>query len=960
VAELGAQAAEALDHAHQLGVVHRDVKPANLLLDGRGDLWVTDFGLAQVRQGEAGLTLTGDVVGTLRYMSPEQALARRAVLDHRTDVYSLGATLYELLTLAPVFPGNDRQELLRQIAFEEPVKPRRLDRAVPADLETVVLKALEKDPADRYATAKELADDLRRFLADKPIWARRPTLRQVAVKWGRRHRAVVWAAAAVLLVAAVLGAGSWLSWERQQAERAADAARQEGALRQDVAAALDQAARLRRGGHFEEAGRLLGQSRQRLEDGGPDDLRQRLDVAEAELALVSRLDAVRQGRAAIVLSSKFNFDNQTAERGYAAAFREAGLGQVGDDEAAVAARITASGVSGPLVAALDDWASVTRERKAKSWLLAVARRAAPDPWGDRFRDPEVWQKQQALLALADDVLRDDGAKLGTLSPQVLVSLGALLGGGADAVPLLRTAQRRYPNDFWLSLDLGNALRKAKQVEEALGYMRVAVALRPDSAVAHTNLGASLRDKGDMAGAIDEFRLAIDLDPELAMAHTGLGLALRDKGDMAGAIDEFRLAIDLDPKLAAAHNNLGLALGDKGDMAGAIDEFRLALALDPKLVITHENLGIALGDKGDMAGAIDEFRLAIKLDPKLATAHNNLGKALRLNRDVAGAIDECRRAIDLDPKLAIAHDNLGLALRAKGDMAGAIDEFRLAIKLDPKYAPAHNNLGKALRLNRDVAGAIDECRRAIDLDPKLAIAHDNLGLALRDKGDMAGAIDEFRLAIDLLPQRDPLRVTMTQHLRQCERMLALEARLPAVLQGKDKPAGASEGLEFAGLCQHTKKRYAAAARFYADAFAAEPKLADDLPAWHRYNAACCAALAGCGQGQDTAGLDDKERARLRRQALDWLHADLGAWRRRLDKEPDKARPAVAKQMQYWLGDADFAGVRGEAALGKLPAAERPAWQKLWEEVESLLRRSAGPAQPHADAGPQGKEGLLKKP
>src|SRR5262249_34480720 len=135
-------------------VVHRDVKPANLLLDGDNNLWVTDFGLARL-QSEAGPTLTGDLVGTLRYMSPEQALARRAVVDQRTDVYSLGVTLYELLTLQPAFPGADRQELLWQIAIEEPRAPRRINKAIPAELETVVLKAMEKNPADRYASAQE-------------------------------------------------------------------------------------------------------------------------------------------------------------------------------------------------------------------------------------------------------------------------------------------------------------------------------------------------------------------------------------------------------------------------------------------------------------------------------------------------------------------------------------------------------------------------------------------------------------------------------------------------------------------------------------------------------------------------------------------------------------------------------------------------------------------------------------
>src|SRR5262249_25182707 len=139
-AGLGMQAAQALEHAHQFGVVHRDVKPANLLVDVRGNLWITDFGLA-LCQSQAGLTLTGALVGTLRYRSPEQALAKRAVVDHRTDLYSLGATLYELLTLEPAFGGRDREELLRQIAFEEPRPPRRLNAAIPAELATIVLKA---------------------------------------------------------------------------------------------------------------------------------------------------------------------------------------------------------------------------------------------------------------------------------------------------------------------------------------------------------------------------------------------------------------------------------------------------------------------------------------------------------------------------------------------------------------------------------------------------------------------------------------------------------------------------------------------------------------------------------------------------------------------------------------------------------------------------------------------------
>ncbi len=201
VARLGMQAAEALHYAHEVGVIHRDVKPANLMLDGNANLWITDFGLAQI-QGDAQLTMSGDLVGTLRYMSPEQALAKRVLVDHRTDIYSLGATLYELLTLQPVFPGADRQELLRQIAFEEPIAPRRHNKSIPAELETIVLKALEKNPADRYATAKELADDLERFVKYEPIRARRPSLGRRLRGWCWRHKPLVWSAAVILIALA--------------------------------------------------------------------------------------------------------------------------------------------------------------------------------------------------------------------------------------------------------------------------------------------------------------------------------------------------------------------------------------------------------------------------------------------------------------------------------------------------------------------------------------------------------------------------------------------------------------------------------------------------------------------------------------------------------------------------------------------------------------------------------------
>jgi WD40 repeat protein/serine/threonine protein kinase len=228
------QAAEALEYAHEQGIVHRDIKPGNLLIDARGKLWVSDFGLAQL-QTDLALTVTGDLVGTLRYMSPEQTLGRRVALDPRTDIYSLGATLYELLTLEPVFTGTDRQELLNQITQEEPRPLRQLNKMIPVELETIVLKAMAKEVDQRYATAREFADDLCRFLENKPIRARRPTLTDRLTKWCRRHRSLV-VAAAVFLILAVLGLTAGMvriEYERDRTARERDEVlKRESLLRQ--------------------------------------------------------------------------------------------------------------------------------------------------------------------------------------------------------------------------------------------------------------------------------------------------------------------------------------------------------------------------------------------------------------------------------------------------------------------------------------------------------------------------------------------------------------------------------------------------------------------------------------------------------------------------------------------------------------------------------------------------------
>lgn len=198
VAELGRQAAQALAYAHSQSVLHRDIKPANLLLDSSGTLWLADFGLAKLSD-DLSLTSTGELPGTLRYVAPE---CLNSEADERSDIYSLGLTLYELLVGRPAFPDTDRVRLLSQINSHQVVPPRKLAPALPRDIETIVLKAMERDPSARYATATDLADDLARFLDGRPV-ARRATHAEREVRWARRNPLVATLSATSIVLAVI-------------------------------------------------------------------------------------------------------------------------------------------------------------------------------------------------------------------------------------------------------------------------------------------------------------------------------------------------------------------------------------------------------------------------------------------------------------------------------------------------------------------------------------------------------------------------------------------------------------------------------------------------------------------------------------------------------------------------------------------------------------------------------------
>ncbi len=923
MARLGIQAAEALDHAHQIGIIHRDIKPSNLLLDVRGNLWITDFGLARVGT-DVDITVTGDLVGTLRYMSPEQALAKRVVVDHRTDIYSLGVTLYELLALRPVFPGHDRHEILRQITFDEPQPLRKTAPSIPEEIETIVLKAMAKNPSDRYATAQEFADDLRRHLDDKPILARRPGPVRRLVKWSLRHKVVVGSAAAATIAAFTVLAGSigWImsdrDWRQNETER-------------EVTRALQEAEQFIGHTNWLEAKTAVSRADGLLVTGrANDELRQRVRQLHADLQLIERLEDIREDDASMLDGVH---DYAALDRRYETAFRDYGIDMVGGwwsslrdpspfNRAAelgprrldprhpaverATEQINQRPVRRELVAALDHWAIVRRNTGGadESKILAVARAADPDDLRGRIRDYFERSDQRALL---DASSSDEIARLPTASLILLANALSAEGSVEHALSVLETAHRGNPGDLWLNVLVAENLHKLSRWDEMLHFAGIAHALRPASGAAVLSIADALRHKGSLHESAALCEDAIRLKADNPHAYHMLGLVREDLGEWNDAVSQFRRAVELHPTYVEALNHLGRCL-------------------------TRQN---------QIDAAIGVLRRAIELKPDYAGPHENLGVALAAKRQFDEAIAALRKAIELDPKSAQAHTDLGAVLVRSGQVSAGITAHQRAIELNPDHAQAHSNLGNAFRIRNELDAAIAEYREAIRLNPQLAAPRWNLAQTLMDRGNFAEALVHLRHSHELSLRDRYGRYPWADRLRECELMLELEGKLPGVVAGTEPVAKAEERTEYAMLC-YSKRLFATSARFYEQSFAEQPKLAEDFEHPHRYRAACSAALAGCGQGEDTGtpALDDAERRRLRQQALHWLRADLARNAEALKGQDPKDRRPALTQLQHWLVDPDLAGVRNEEPIAKLPEAEQEPWRKLWADVADLLKERGG--------------------
>jgi len=612
VARLGAEAAEALEHAHQFGVVHRDIKPSNLVIDQAGKLWVTDFGLARV-QSDMSVTMPGDVIGTLRYMSPEQARGRGDLVDGRTDVYALGATLYELVCLEPAHQGDDQQSLLEWINSAPLAPPRRLNSAVPVDLETIILRAMQHERDDRYTTAGQMADDLRRYLAGKPTLARRPGVVERAGRWLARRRKMAVAAGAMLALLAVVSTISavWI----------ASASRQMSA-----ALAASEINRQRAEAHYQQA-------------------RQAVDHFAADVA-----DRLAEVPGAEQLTHELLIDTL----GYYRAFLESAKADTTLEHDLAAAHFK----SGAIVLRLGNLEEARNHFAQSVAAVEQTLQSTSDS------SPNV-AKQQEMLALALGAQARAEGQLGqydaaerNFASSIRISK-LLLNQQPQSILRLRGLAETLANQGAMWRRAGNRDAAATRIRQSIDQLQIAYEMDAHSvetmhqlAVAHNNLSDALRGR-DAPAAFAASRKAVATMSQLAadqpsidsyqadLAMTRNNLAALEAADgnwpaaAAGygqAVEEISMLLRRQPlvpryrkELAITQSNLGMALArtdqpqasdrafsqGKQTLDGLIRDFPERVAYQSSLAALLNNQGVAQRDAGRIEQAVATFAAAVE-------------------------------------------------------------------------------------------------------------------------------------------------------------------------------------------------------------------------------------------------------------------------------------------------------------------------------------------------------------
>jgi tetratricopeptide (TPR) repeat protein len=773
------QVCQAVAYAHSRGVIHRDLKPHNIMVGAFGEVQVMDWGLAKV-VGEkpvlpepklativptgsgntthdhlsAGTdtdhTAPGSVLGTPAYMAPEQA--RGESVNQRADVFGLGAILCEILTGQPPYTGANARAVMI-LATNADLEPAfaRLD-ACYADPELLALcrRCLSADFSTRPADAAEVAVAVGTIRAAAEEGARRAELERAAAEaqaaeQRRKRRWQLAVGACVVLLAATGGGIAW--WQDRQAnERRTVEARLAGErdterrlkaeqAQKGVQAAIQLATDLRKQYRFSEAKFALAQP-ESLANGSEADLADRVRLALVDLEFVMALDTIRYEKFVFTQTDGTSRGAapaiQLAPLKYRAAFLEHGYDIATTEPQALAGRIAESTIVQELVSALDDWAMFEPDPTIRNYVRRVARLAQPGVWTDRLRDDITLTDRTVVEKLVAEY------NPAQQSPATTAVLAVIMGSihRMDPTPILASARLQYPEDFELAFLLGwyAQTNPARQ----LASYEAARTLRPTNVAALTGLGQSLQALGDKARAVAVLQEAVKLAPLNATVHYNLASALRAVGRVPEALHANREAVRLAPDDPIARNNLGFALQASGDLDEAAAEFQTALRLWPDFPNAHSNLGSVLRKQGKLTEAKAELLEAIRLDPTLAKAHAQLGELLLENfNDDMGALAAFQEAVRLDPNDFVSLTNLG-SMYLQKDRKKARQLLGDALRLNPDFWLAHSQMALVLIHDQEYSEAVAHARAGVKGNPKSGLSHATLYLALLMNKDTVGA------------------------------------------------------------------------------------------------------------------------------------------------------------------------------------------------------------------------------
>jgi serine/threonine-protein kinase len=523
----------------------------------------------------------------------------------------------------------------------------------------------------------------------------------------------------------------------------------------------------------------------------------------------------------------------------------------------------------------------------------------------------------------------------------LVCLGEFLrerGRLDEAIAAFRKACQVDPWSTDAVGDMASACFAARRGAEAVRFFEEALRKDPGNPIVRTALGNALFYERKLDESIAAYEEALRLLPEHYWPWNALGVSLMIKGESDRAVEALEKSLQLKPRQQQAHLNIGSILEQKGEVGRAEAEFRKALAINPRYAMAHYRLGLIQLGKREQEEGLKSLRRAWELDAANPSRLAQLSHVLNQVGQWDETMTVCRKTIEQNPGEMTAHYYLGMALMHKGQLTEAIRSLRRAVELKPAATVPRMGVAQALMLQGKPEEAVKELREAIRRAPSNGPAHHALGAGLLSQGQFAEAHTELQRSLELLPSASPILPRVRGELAQCEALMALAQKLPAIEAGTATPKDAEETLALAILCQRHLKRYTVSCRFFSEGLSARPELGNDPRTALRYNAACAAAQVIAGGGTDSRTAGDKERAELRRRALGWLRAELAAWAAIVDKGPDKERALAFRMLRDWEKDDDLRGLREPSALANLPGGEREAWLKLWADVKDLKTRA----------------------